>query len=540
MLRDDMRPVIRGIALKLLAFSLHGRAFRRAPRAYLVACWWYLRRKRLRAHNQIAPLLGASSGAYQLWRLRRTDRWKPTGDGRVNVIALVSADSGGDLEATLQSLQHAGISAVTISRGKTLGGSAVSELVSGEAFPTWLMPLYAGDRVARCAAAAYTDAIASAAADVALIYGDDDIVDPRGIKYTCPHFKPQWNEELFRHFDYLSGSCILRATPAEIGAIAPGRDWITALVNAVSAQARPVRLPRVLHHRQHRPGKRPLARVEIVRQALPSLTVIVPTRNRADLLSVCLEGLAATQYPAWDTIVVDNGSDELDALALLSHIDGRSCRVLRHAGPFNFSAINNRAVVEAQGSMICMLNNDIEITQRDWLAILATQAGRSDVGAVGPRLLYPNGRIQHAGVVLGIGGGAAHAHRLLDPDEEGYFWRHALPQFVSAVTAACLVVSRQRFLDVAGLDEEAFPVAFNDVDLCMKLNARGWQSLYEPRATLVHHESVSRGFDRDTIGAARLAGELAELKTRWGTDREIDGFHHPELSPFSEQFVVRL
>lgn len=540
MLRDDMRPVIRVIALKLLAFSVHSGAFRRAPRAYLIACWWYLRGKRLRARNQFAPLLGASSGAFQLWRLRNAARPAPIGGGYVPIVALIDAHGGGSVEATLQSLDAAGIAAIVVDGPHARDGAGLVERLPGPLQDIWLMPLYAGDRVARGAAAAYVGAIADAEPDAALIYADDDIVDPNGHSHTRPHFKPAWNAELFCHFDYLSGSCILRARTTEIGAVEGGADWVARLVHAVADRTHPVRLTEILHHRQRRPRKTPIAPLTIVRDALPPVTVIVPTRNRADLLAVCLDGLAATQYPGFDTIVVDNGSDEPEALALLAQIDGRSCRVLRHAGPFNFSAINNRAVAEADGRMICMLNNDVEIAQRDWLAILATQAGRSDVGAVGPRLLYPDGRIQHAGVVLGVGGGAAHAHRLQNPEEEGYFWRHALPQFTSAVTAACLVVLRERFLEVGGLDAQAFAVAFNDVDLCMKLNARGWRSLYEPRATLVHHESLSRGFDKDPVGAARLARELAALKSRWATDHRSDPFHHPDLSRFSEQFVVGL
>jgi GT2 family glycosyltransferase len=171
---------------------------------------------------------------------------------------------------------------------------------------------------------------------------------------------------------------------------------------------------------------------------------------------------------------------------------------------------------------------------------MAVQAMRDDVGAVGAQLLYPDGRVQHAGVVVGVGNAAGHAHRLLHPSDRGYFRRHTLPQFATAVTAACLVVKRERFLAVGGLDEDNFRVAFNDVDLCLKLNQRGWQSFYEPRAVLVHHESVSRGLDKDKVGAARFARELAALQRRWATDQITDPYHHPELSRATEQFSVGL
>jgi GT2 family glycosyltransferase len=214
--------------------------------------------------------------------------------------------------------------------------------------------------------------------------------------------------------------------------------------------------------------------------------------------------------------------------------------ILDQPGPFNYSTINNNAVAAAQGELLCLMNNDIEVLSPDWLAIMATQALRPEVGAVGAQLLYPDGRIQHAGVVIGVGNAAGHAHRFLQPGAEGYFRRHALPQFVSAVTGACLVVRRERFLAVGGLDEANFAVAFNDVDLCLKLNARGWQSFYEPRAVLVHHESVSRGLDTDPVGAARFAGELAALQRIWRTNEIVDPYHHPMLSRASEQFALDL
>ena len=239
-------------------------------------------------------------------------------------------------------------------------------------------------------------------------------------------------------------------------------------------------------------------------------------------------------------IVVDNDSDDPQTIRFLEDIQKRNTRVIRHPGEFNYSRINNSAVDKATGDLVCLLNNDIETTDGSWLSCMVAQALRADVGAVGAQLLYPDGQIQHAGVVLGVGGGAAHAHRFLRPEEEGYFRRHALPQFVSAVTAACLVVRRDRFVAAGGLDEADLPVAFNDVDLCLKLNARGWQSLYEPRARLIHRESVSRGLDRDKAGAERLSRELAVLKQRWRTDTAVDPFHHPHLSRASEQFVIAI
>jgi GT2 family glycosyltransferase len=372
-----------------------------------------------------------------------------------------------------------------------------------------------------------------------IAYADDDLLDGAGKRFR-PHLKPDWNSELFRHFDYLTGACIVKATPEALISLSGEEDWAGQLVRDAAHKGTPLHVPQMLHHRQSRPQPHLLVDPILPADMLPLVSVIIPTRNRVDLLRTCLSGLAATDYPDLEIIIVDNDSDDPETLNFLSGLDPARHRVLRHEGPFNYSAINNRAVGEARGALLCLLNNDIEVIGSDWLKIMAAQALRDDVGAVGARLLYPDGRIQHAGVVIGMGGAAGHAHRFLQPDEEGYFHRHALPQFASAVTAACLVVARERFLAVGGLDERNFAVAFNDVDLCLRLNQRGWQSFYEPRATLIHHESVSRGFDRDPAGAARFAGELAALKERWNTEKGIDPFHHPALSPASEHFVLHL
>jgi GT2 family glycosyltransferase len=295
----------------------------------------------------------------------------------------------------------------------------------------------------------------------------------------------------------------------------------------------------VLHHRKSRPEPILPARASpTTGTQLPEVSVIIPTRNRAELVRKCLEGLNRTDYPNPEIIVVDNDSDEPEALAYFDQLRNEGIAVIRIEGDFNYSALNNAAVRTAHGEFLCFLNNDIEIIEPDWLQWLVSQAARPDIGAAGARLLYPDGTLQHAGVFIGIGGGAAHAHRFLKADERGYFDRSRLPQRVSAVTGACLVVSREKFSAVGGFDETNFRVAFNDIDLCLKLNQRGWQSFYEPRATLVHHESKSRGSDKAKGNRVRFADELSALKRIWHTDEQRDPFHHPQLSPFCEQFVI--
>lgn len=522
-----------------LALFVHFDAFWAEPRAYIVAMWWRLRRKRVRAWGRLGPLLSISPRAYEWWLLGE-DRTpaEEQGSPSLPILALVDVGVGQkDLEETLSSLSDEGVPALLIGAEELQTLAEASARIDWSSNP-WLMPIAAGDRLAPGAALAYRTAVAEAEAWIA--YADDDLLDKAG-RRSKPHFKPDWNSELFRHFDYLTGACIVRASREEFEEAAAAEHGTGQLIAEATEKGTPLHVRRVLHHRR---GMRPCPKVPATAYRssceLPAVTVIVPTRNRVDLLQKCLNGVAATDYPDVEVIVVDNDSDDPHTLAFLAGLDPVRYRVLRHAGAFNYSAINNRAAAQASGALLCLLNNDIEVIEPNWLAIMAAQALRDDVGAVGARLLYPDGRIQHAGVVLGVGNAAGHAHRFLDPDEEGYFSRHALPQFTTAVTAACLVVAHDRFRSVNGFDERNFAVAFNDVDLCMRLNQRGWQSLYEPRATLIHHESVSRGLDCDPVGAARFAGELAALKQLWGTDEAVDPFHHPELSRASERFVAKL
>ncbi|MEN7538093.1 glycosyltransferase family 2 protein [Aurantiacibacter flavus] len=545
--------VSRGGSRALLRLAVHFDALMSNPTRYLRGLWWKLCGKRLRARLTIAPLLGISSRAYRLWLSREAEANRIEASPRRNappIIALVR--NGPGEEATLASLAAEGIEARL---APTCPDATLLALLR-HAQGTWVLPMYGGDLLAAGAGEALCKALVETADTTQIIYADDDLLGKNGQRCD-PHFKPDWNAELCQHFDYLAGTALVRLSKIDLNA-SLADDWPADLARRAAERntaqgGQPLHVREVLYHRNVRPEPQRPAPLVIGSEEcgrLPSVSVIIPTRNRVDLLQTCLDGLTATKYPGQlEIIVIDNGSDDPETLCYLASLAPDFVRVLTDSGPFNFAALNNRAVSGASGDLLCFLNNDIEITDPHWLSVMVHQAMRADVGAVGAQLLYPDGRIQHAGVVLGIGGGAAHAHRLLKPDDAGYFHRHALPQFVSAVTAGCLVVRRSSFLAVGGFDAENFAVSFNDVDLCLKLNARGWQSLYEPRAQLVHHESVSRGFDRDPAGAKRQAAELAMLRSRWGVREprpednwrtwQADPFHHPALSPVSEQFVVR-
>lgn len=520
---------------------VHFDAVRISPSKYIAALGWALLRRRLRSRAMLEPLLGASSHAYKLWQLGHDDITASAEAAaaismpRIVIGLDVSLGESG-VNDTLASLVETNADA----RCVRLGSSGLEPLPAMDV-PFWLCPLLPGDRLSRGAIKAYSAAAKDTQA--AILYADDDLRDPKGRRHS-PHFKPSWNAELFRRHDFLSHACIIRIDAlSELQDVAERPDWALELIRRRIAEhpASIVHVPHVLHHRIQRPRpQRPESDfLEICEADLPSITVIVPTRNRVELLRTCMAGLHATAYPRFDVIVIDNDSDDPATLAYLQDIQGPQRQVLPFHGPFNYAAMNNAAVARAKGELICFLNNDIEMLDADWLAHMARQAIRPDVGAVGARLLYADGSIQHAGVVIGVGGGAAHAHRYLRPEDEGYFSRHNLPQLVTAVTGACLLVRRSSFELVGGFDESRFPVAFNDVDLCLKLNEGGWQSLYEPRATLIHHESKSRGKDSHPSNRVRFAAELAALKERWHTDTVMDPYHHPSLSRYSEQFVLR-
>jgi GT2 family glycosyltransferase len=268
------------------------------------------------------------------------------------------------------------------------------------------------------------------------------------------------------------------------------------------------------------------------------VSLIVPTRNRADLLGPCLDGLMnKTAYQPIEIIVVDHQSDEARTLALLKRVSADPrVRIMRYEGSFNFSAMNNRAVELARGELVALVNNDIEVIAPDWLTEMVALAAQPEAGAVGAKLLYPNGRVQHAGVGLGIGGVAGHLFCGVAADQAGYFGRLQLASNVSAVTAACLVVKRSVYLEVGGLNELDLRVAFNDVDFCLKLREKGYRNVWTPFATLVHHESPSRGRDTTPEKAARFRSEIDWMTKTWGDALTQDPYLNPNISLNSATF----
>ena len=259
-------------------------------------------------------------------------------------------------------------------------------------------------------------------------------------------------------------------------------------------------------------------------------TLLVPTRDRVDLLRACIESLERYDAGAdFEILALDNGSASADALAYLADLERRpDRRVLRLPGPFNFSAICNAGAAAARSPFLVFINDDVQALAPEWLGRLLAFAARPEVGAVGAKLLYPDGRLQHGGVVLGLDGFAGHMQRLAHADDPGYLGGLSWPREVSAVTGACLAVEFRKFHEVGGFDAERLPVEYNDIDLCLRLAERGYKTVYEPRARLMHRESASRGPNPRLD--SRYDGEHAHFRARWSGLLRDDPYFHPALS----------
>lgn len=438
----------------------------------------------------------------------------------------------------------------------------------------YLLPLRGDCTLPRHALRAYAAALRSEPADdKPILYGDQDEILSRRAGGQ-PWLKPDWDPDMILSQDYVSTACLLPVAAArralDIVPFSDGNDVYTLLLRmtrqlgcrmkhvarvTVSTPTGAWRTPcpspcaavgAILAEEdaegraiEVRPG--PFGTTEVIwplPQDVPLVSIIIPTRDKVELLRPCVEGvLANTSYPRLEVIIADNGSVEPATHHFLKAVvvDPRVTLVSwPHA--YNYSGINNFAADFAHGDYLCLLNNDIEIIDPNWLTAMMRHAVRPGIGAVGARLLYPDHSIQHAGVVIGLGNAAGHAHRGQPDGDAGYFANALIARRVCAVTAACLVVARRKFDDVGRLDAENLAIAYNDVDLCLKLRRAGWHNIYVPQAVLIHHESKSRGSDFAADHHLRYLRELAVLQKRWGTRLFQDPAHHPALDRSSETF----
>jgi GT2 family glycosyltransferase len=416
--------------------------------------------------------------------------------------------------------------------------------------------------------------------DAGMVYSDEDKIDHQG-RRADPVFKPDFDPLLLLAQNYVTHLSAYRRSLVEaVGGYRTGfegsQDWdlILRVIERLSSD-QVLHLPHVLYHwRRHdqstaqrtyakpyavttsrraveehcartgRPASvRPVTDGSMLRvrwevpDPAPRVSIIIPTRDGA-YLTRCIRSLfMLTTYPDVEIIVVDNGSQSLETLTFLRDRD-EMLHVIRDEGPFNFARLNNVAARQASGDVLCLLNDDTEVIAEDWLDELVAQVMQPGVGAAGAMLTYDDGRVQHAGVILGVGGVAGHAHRGADRLEWGYTARLHTPRSVSAVTGACLAVRRAAWEELGGLDEEHLPVAFNDIDFCLRLSAHGWRVVFTPFAELIHHESASRGPDTHGPAAARLAVESRFMHGRWGELLRHDPYYNPNLTLISEDSAL--
>jgi GT2 family glycosyltransferase len=413
-----------------------------------------------------------------------------------------------------------------------------------------------------------------------IIYSDEDSIDADGAR-SHPYFKPDWNQDLLHSGDFLSRLALYRTTLLQsIGALrsdfGQSAFYDLALRATESLSRFRIRhLPHVLYHRRAAPqsnngngeihngdsqvralqahfDRQSIAARVIsslsgscrVRYPLnrenPLVSVIIATRDRVDLLrQIVNDVLNKTDYAPVELIVVDNQSRDPATREYLQEIQKHpGTSVLTYDGRFNFSAINNLAARHARGEVLAFLNNDLKIISDDWLREMVSHAMRAGIGAVGAKLYYPDDTIQHAGIILGLGNLAGYVHRYAPRDAAGHGGRLNRVQDCSAVTAACMVLKRAAFEDVGGFDDANLPVAYNDVDLCLRLRERGYRILWTPHAELYHFESASRPSDSSPEEKQRYERECAYLKARWHHEVARDPFYNPNLTIAAEDYSL--
>lgn len=415
------------------------------------------------------------------------------------------------------------------------------------------------------------------------IYSDEDKIDEVGNRFN-PYFKPDWSPELFLAQNYTTHfSVYRRSLITKVGgfrtACNGAQDWdLTLRVVELSSPERIHHIPRILYHwrvlatstaastdakpyvleaqaltvREHLERSGIAAKVEIrrdvsqlrvtysIQEPAPVVSIIIPTKDQGKLLDNCVRSIyERTTYAPFEVIVVNNRSTQSETDLIFRGLvnDYPTFRVVDYDAPFNFSAINNFAVKEAKGSIIGFLNNDLEVIAPDWLAEMVALTQQSEIGAVGARLLYPTDALQHGGVVLGIGGVAGHSQKGRPRHDVGYFNRLILTHNVSAVTAACVVLRTEVFNQIGGFNEVDLAVAFNDVDLCLRIREAGYRIVMAPKAELYHFESASRGYEDTPEKVARFEKEKGYMRQRWGNLLDNDPYYNPNLTILTEDFA---
>lgn len=418
--------------------------------------------------------------------------------------------------------------------------------------------------------------------DADILFSDEDKIDRHGLR-SAPYFKGRWNRFLMYGQNMVSHLGIYRRSIVDaVGGFRIGfegsQDYDLLLrCYECSSDDRVIHIPHVLYHWRMIPGSTSVsadqkdyaciaaqralndhfARCQMPMRSVPGfaagltgvtalvlppvdVTIIIPTRNGLDTLARCIAAIQMTQLDAVDIVIVDNGSDDPATLSYLDALVEKALAyVVRDPLPFNFSRVCNLGAAAARGQILCFLNNDTEVLAADWIVRARMLLALPEVGIVGARLLHPDLTLQHFGIVLGMGshGIAGTPHGGISGDAPGYFGKARLMQEFSAVTAACLFIRKTDFETVGGFDQD-LAIAYNDVDLCLRIAAQGLKIVGDPEILLLHAESTTRGDDGLGDNAARLEQEAALMRQRWGGQLEHDPYYSPNLTLDSSDFSL--
>lgn len=419
--------------------------------------------------------------------------------------------------------------------------------------------------------------------DADVIYSDEDKISYNGLTRTSPHFKPDWSPDTLLSYNYITHLFTIKNSLLQhVGCIRSGfegaQDYDLVL-RATEKARQVVHIPKVLYHwREHsnststniesktyvtfstqravsdylerngidaRVFGGPFfgsARIVYTLYSKPLISIIIPTKNETETIKNCIDSIICrTTYSNFEILIVDTGSNEDSTWEYYETLSSdKRIKILRWEKPFNYSAVNNFAAKSALGEYLLFLNNDTEIQTAEWIESMLEFCQRDDVGAVGAKLFYPDFTIQHAGVILGIGGIAGHSHKSFPRNSTGYFGRLSVPTNLSAVTAACVMIPSKVFKEVGGFDEE-FPLAFNDVDICLKIRKRNYLIVWTPHAQLIHHESKTRGPEDNPEKQERFKKEIALFHGKWDDVLlKGDPYYNINLTLKHENFSIKL
>jgi GT2 family glycosyltransferase len=413
-----------------------------------------------------------------------------------------------------------------------------------------------------------------------LIYSDEDKLDESG-RRVDPCFKPDWSPDTLRSHNYICHLLVLRRSLVEsLGGIRDGFDGAQdydLVLRATEQARRIVHVPKVLYHwRMHQQstafntksktyiveaGCKALAehlermrtparviptslngtyRVIYHLPSQPLVSILIPNRDSVQMLGRCVESLERSSYANYELVILENNSANEETLAYYRQLERQSnVRIVPWTKPFNYAAVNNYGAAHARGEVLLFLNNDVEAINPDWLEWMVKHALRPEVGVVGAKLLYADDTIQHAGIVVGMGGVAGHVHLRFPRDADGYMHRLRVTHNVAAVTGACLMTRREVFEKVGGFDE-SFVLAFNDVDLCLQIQAAGYRIIWTPEAELYHLESKTRGAEDTVEKQARFSREYRLFMTKWGRYlKSGDPFYNPNFRLDRSDYALR-